>query len=159
MVWCLNRVMVKTSPGRQRYSGLGAVDSHSHGLVSIRTRDNINASRLIALLEAIRAKHPGTAVTLIMDDARYQRCRVVRDHAERLGIELLFLPPYSPNLILIERLWKLTKRRCLTNRYHRDLESFRQAIDRCLDDLAGRLKPEMQRLLTLNFQFFGFQES
>src|SRR5690606_21264415 len=159
MIWSFNRVMVKTSPGRQRYNVLGAVDSHSHELASIRTKDNINATSLLALLDAIRGKHPGTAITLIMDNARYQRCRVVMEHARSLGIELLFLPPYSPNLNLIERLWKLTKRRCLTNRYHRDFGGFCEAIDRCLDDLGGRLKPEMESLLTLNFQFFGFHKS
>src|SRR5690606_42102196 len=120
---------------------------------------NINATSLIALLDAIRGKHPGTAITLIMDNARYQRCRVVMEHARSLGIELLFLPPYSPNLNLIERLWKLTKRRCLTNRYHRDFGGFCEAIDRCLDDLGGRLKPEMESLLTPNFQFFAFHKS
>jgi transposase len=159
MVWCFNRVLIKTSPGRQRYSVLGAVDSHSHELVSIRTRGNINASSLLALLEAIHAKHPDGGVTLILDNARYQRCRVVMEFAVNLGIELLFLPPYSPNLNLIERLWKLTKRRCLTNRYYRDLASFCGAIDCCLDDLSGPLKPELESLLTLNFQFFGFHKS
>jgi len=56
-------------------------------------------------------------------------------------------------------LWKLTKRRCLTNRYYRDLAGFCAAIDGCLDDLGGRLKPELESLLRLNFQFFGFHKS
>lgn len=158
MIWCFARVMVRTSPGRQRYSVLGAVDSHSHELISIRTRENVNATTVVALLEAIREKHPDGDVSLVMDNARYQRCKAVVDHAEHLNIELLFLPPYSPNLNLIERMWKLTKRRCLTNRYHKDFASFCGAIDRCLDDFAGPLKSELASLLTLNFQFFQFHK-
>jgi transposase len=154
MIWCFARVFVKTSPGRQRYNVLGAVDSHSHELISVRTRDNINSLSVVSLLDKIHQKHPDTQVTLVMDNARYQRCHLVMDRASELGVELLFLPPYSPNLNLIERLWKLTKRRCLTNRYYPDFQSFCQAIDQCLDDLSGPLKEELASLMTLNFQFF-----
>ena len=71
-----------------------------------------------------------------------------------LGLELVFLPSYSPNLNLIERLWKLTKRRCLTNRHYADFKAFFDAIDNCLDDLSGPLKAELTSLMSLNFQFF-----
>jgi len=158
MIWCFARVFVKTSPGRQRYNVLGAIDSHNQELISIRTAVNINAQSVVSLLDAVREKYPHHEVTLVMDNARYQRCRLVMEHAASSGIELLFLPPYSPNLNLIERLWKLTKRRCLTNRYHRDFKSFCGAIDQCLDDLSGPLKDELASLLSLNFQFFHFHK-
>lgn len=159
MIWCFQRVFVKTSPGRQRYSVLGAIESHSKELVSIRTSENINSLTVVELLDLIRDKHPDQKITLVMDNARYQRCKLVMNHAAKQNIELLFLPAYSPNLNLIERLWKLTKRRCLTNIYHRDFKSFRAAIDQCLDDLTGPLKAELESLLTLNFQFFPNHKS
>lgn len=154
MVWCFCRVFVKTSPGRQRYNVLGAIDGHSHELISIRTTDSINSETIVELLGKIRQTHPETDVTLVMDNARYQRNRKVMERAASLGLELLFLPPYSPNLNLIERLWKLTKRRCLTNRYYPDFKAFRNAIDHCLDQLAINNKQELKSLMKLNFQFF-----
>ena len=89
------------------------------------------------MLAAIHARHPSEPITLVLDNARYQRCAMVMDKANELGIELLFLPAYSPNLNLIERLWKLVKKRCLTNKYYQDFSGFRNAIDHCLDNLNG----------------------
>jgi transposase len=137
MIWCFARVLAKTPPGRKRYNVLGGIDSHTQELISIRTTENINSLSIVALLKKIRQKHPDTEVTLVMDNASYQRCYFVRDHAKSLGIERLFLPPYSPNLNLSERLLKLTKRRCRTNRYYADFGAFCGAIDKCLEDLSG----------------------
>ena len=155
MLWCFARVFIKTAPGRQRYSVLGAVDSHSKDIISLRTEGNINALSVCELLGMIRAKHPESAITLVMDNARYQRCTWVSAKAAELDIELLFLPAYSPNLNLIERLWKLVKKRCLTNRYYACFADFRRAIDTCLDDLNTTAAAELHSLLTLNFQFFS----
>jgi transposase len=153
MMWCFARPFIRTSSGRQRYSVLGAVDSHSKEIISLRTEGNINAGSVCELLALVRTRHPDIAITLIMDNARYQRCAPVSAKAAELGIELLFLPAYSPNLNLIERLWKLVKKRCLTNRYYDSFSAFRAAIDNCFHDLAN--SPELHSLLTLNFQFFS----
>lgn len=154
MLWCFSRVFVKTSPGRQRYNILGAIDSHTNELVSIRTTDNINSHKVIELIDLLKEKHPSTPVSLIMDNAQYQRAKIVQEHASKLGVDLVFLPSYSPNLNLIERLWKLTKKRCLTNRYYENFPAFTAAIDTCLDNLQTNLKEELTSLMTLNFQFF-----
>ena len=154
LIWCFARPFIRTAPGRQRYSVLGAVDSHSKEIITHRTTGNINAQSVCELLATIRERHPHIAITLIMDNARYQRCELVREQARRLDIELLYLPAYSPNLNLIERLWKLVKKRCLTNRYYPTFNDFRHAIDHCLNALNSTTD-ELHSLLTLNFQFFS----
>ena len=97
---------------------LGVIDSHSQELISIRTTDHINSLSVVALIDRSHKKYPDSEVSLVMDNASYQRCYFVRDYARELGIEALFLPPCSPNLNLMERLWKLTKRLWLINRYY-----------------------------------------
>jgi len=71
--------------------------------------------------------------------------------AAELGIELLYLPTYSPNLNLIERVWKLVKSKCLRNRYYEDFGEFRGAIDSFLDSLNGSNKILLESLLTEKF--------
>ena len=155
LVWCFARPLVRTSPARQRYSVPGAIESHSKELVSVRARGNVNSETVCDLLEKICKAHPRDEITLVMDNARNQHNNMVKAVAKAADIELLFLPAYSPNLNLIERLWKLTKKRCLTNRYHEDFDKFVEGIDRCPDSFATTLRDEVSSLLTLNFQLFG----
>ena len=65
------------------------------------------------LLTKIAAKYAGEAITIVLDNARYQKCELVFQHAYSRNIELLFLPSYSPHLNLIERLWRFTRKECL----------------------------------------------
>lgn len=159
MLWCFGRIFIKTGPGRQRYSVLAAIESHSHELISVTTDGTVSAPLVIDLLDKIRNTHPDGPITLILDNARYQRCKEVAAHAAQTDIELLYLPAYSPNLNLIERLWKLTKKKCLTNRHYPTFTEFRDAIDQCLTKMSHEYLPELQSLLTLNFQFFPFHKS
>jgi len=71
-----------------------------------------------------------------------------------LRIELLFLPTYSPNLNLIERLWKFVKNECLSCRYHEDFKRFQAAITACLEGVEGKHKAAIKSLMTLKFQTF-----
>lgn len=154
-LWCFERQILKTPSGRQRYSVLGAVDSHTKELITVRTKGNINAMSVCELFCEIRRLHPEGEITLVMDNASYQHSWFTKLGASELGIELLFLPPYSPNLNIIERLWKLVKKNCLTNRYYDNFSKFLAAIDRCLDSVNSSLQEEVESLLTLNFHFFG----
>ncbi len=97
---------------------------------------------------------PGIPITVILDNARYQRCALVQTVTQELGIELLYLLTYSPNLNLIERLWKFIKKQCLYSKYYPDSESFQQAIMECIEQAPTTHQEELKRLLTLRFQTF-----
>lgn len=159
MIWCLTRVFVRTGSGRQRYSVLGAVETRDHDLVSIRTTGSVNAQTVRELIEKIAESYPAQAITLVMDNARYQHNDGVRECAARNGIELLFLPPYSPNLNLIERVWRLVKSRTLRNKYFPDFAVFKSSIDSFLDSLNGTERHLLKTLVTENFQSFEIPNS
>ena len=153
-LWCLVRLFVPTGSGRQRYSVLGAVDAVSHAMTRVTTDATVNRDTAVALLERLRADYPGERLTVVLDNARYFRCGATQAAARRLGIHLLFLPPYSPNLNLIERVWKFVKKEALQGRYADDYPTFKAAIDSVLGGLTGRYAAAMDSLLTWNFQTF-----
>src|SRR5262245_44113347 len=155
VLWCLARLCVRAASGRKRYNVLAAVDAVSHRLIQVSNHSYVNAESVCLLLRAVAAAAtPGIPITLVLDNARYQKCAVVQDLARQLGIELLYLPGYSPNLNLIERVWKFVKSACLRTRYYASYEEFHTTIQQCLDDLPSKHKEAMDSLLTLNFQSF-----
>lgn len=159
MVWSFARVIVRSGSGRQRYSVLGAVETRDHDFVSVKTTGSVNAETVCDLIAKIDDAYPEEEITLVMDNARYQRNRKVIELAESLGIELLFLPAYSPNLNLIERVWRLVKSKCLRNRYHETFGLFAGAIDEFIDSLSGGNRHFLKTLVTENFQLFEIPKS
>jgi transposase len=154
-LWCAARLFVRAASGRKRYNVLGALDAVTHRLIRVTNLDYINAESVCALLRAVAEAGVGLPITLVLDNARYQKCAVVQALAESLKIELLYLPGYSPNLNLIERLWRFLRKESLDSTYYEDFAQFTTAIDRCLDDLPTVHKGEMETLLTHKFQTFG----
>lgn len=153
-VWCWARWCVRAASGRKRYNVLAALDGVSHRLVRVCNHTYINAESVCALLRAVAEAGVGLPITLVLDNARYQKCQAVQQLAAELGIELLYLPGYSPNLNLIERVWKFVKKECLRSVYHDSYEAFTAAIERCLAELPTKHKAAMDSLLTHNFQTF-----
>jgi transposase len=153
-LWCLVRLFVPGPSGRKRYNVLAALNAVTHEVVRVANHSYINAESVCTLLRQIAAAGLRRPLTVVLDNARYQRCAVVQALARALRIELLFLPSYSPNLNLIERLWRFVKKACLASRPLPDYETFTRTIDECLNSLHTKYKDQMATLLTLNFQTF-----
>lgn len=152
MLWCFERVFVRGASGRQRYNVLGAVDSQTKKITTVTNETYITAPTVCTLLAKLKRQNPEIPITLVLDNARYQKCRLVTARATELGIELLYLPAYSPNLNIIERLWKFVKQDCLKNTYYDSFSDFKGAIDTKLKEANTTLRGRMKSLLTLKFQ-------
>ncbi len=88
-------------------------------------------------MEKLGANYPGEDITLVMDNACYERSGFITEMADALTMELLYLPAYSPNLNLIERVSRLVKAPCLRNKYFPNFMLFIGALDEFLDSLNG----------------------
>ena len=145
---------VKSSSGRKRFNVLGALHAVSHELVTICNHAYINAEAVCELLEKLHHRYRDRPIVLVLDNARYQKCQLVLDKARSLHIQLVFLPPYSPNLNLIERLWKFVKKDVLYNKYYQHYDLFCTAIADCLAQTHTTHQAALETLLTPKFQTF-----
>jgi transposase len=152
-VWYHVRLFIRGGSGRQRYSVLGAWNAVTNQLVSITT-DATVSSDTVCSAQKIAAMGLQGPITLVLDNARYQHCAAVIGLATSLKIQLLFLPSYSPNLNLIERLWKFIKKQCLYGRHYPTFSQFRDATDDCLAKIPSDHREKLQTLMTHNFQTF-----
>lgn len=153
-LWSITRVFVRAASGRQRFNVLGAWNAVTRELIAITNTTVVNTQTMCALLRAVAARGLAGPVTLVLDNARYQRNAAVKALAGELGIALLFLPSYSPNLNLIERLWRFTKRKAAYGRYHASFADFRAAVQDVLDRVPTTHANKLASLMTLNFQEF-----
>lgn len=145
---------IKSNTGRQRINLNGALNLEGMDVV-IREDDIINAISVIALLKQIEGVQPEGLIYLIMDNARYNRSKKVAAYVKRhKRIRLLFLPPYAPNLNIIERLWKFFHEKTLYNMYYDTFKEFKTAVLDFFENI-DLYKGELQNRLTDSFQIIG----
>lgn len=153
-VWCREPLYLKTGAGRNRFNLLGCIDPFSLDIIQSHSMVYVDAEQTKAFLEKVRLQSGDIPVSIVLDNARYQHCQAVKDKAAELGIDLIFLPPYSPNLNIIERLWKYTRRHVLAGKYFDTPAKFHDALRHFFEVDFTNHKTNLSTLLTLNFQSF-----
>ena len=148
------RKELPTNTGRQRLNLTGAIDIVSHKVV-IQEDDTLNAESTISFLKKLEQAYPHkNAIHVFCDNARYYKNKNVSAYLATSKITMHFLPPYSPNLNPIERLWKLTNERILYNKYYEKFSDFRKAFLGFLQDLfdpTQEILEVMRRRINDNF--------
>jgi transposase len=147
-------LFVRGASGRQRFHVLGAWNAATRQLVSVTDTTVVNTETMCELVRKLAALKLVGPVTLVLDNAKYQRNAAVYALAKELGIRLMFLHSCSPNLNLIERLWKFTRRRALYGRYHRTFAEFKSAVEETLDGVSSVYADDLGSLMSLNYQQF-----
>ncbi len=142
---------VKTNSGRQRLNINGALDIKTCK-ATVTFEETLNALTIPTLFKKLRKVYRKAGkLYLICDNAGYYKSKETQKAAAALNIELVFLPPYSPNLNLIERFWKFFKKKGLYNQYYPKFSDFKNAVTEFFEDLK-QYQSELRSLLTENFQ-------
>ena len=153
-LWCKTRLFIRASAGRNRINVLGTVDAITKEIITLNNTTYITAETIISFLNQLRNHYVVSPIKIVLDNARYQHCKLVETAAKELNIELLFLPSYSPNLNIIERLWKFTKKKILYAKYYETPAKFHNAITGFFQTVNQKYNADLSNLLTLKFQFF-----
>jgi transposase len=142
---------ISSNTGRRRLNIIGAINPITMQPTILLEEENCNADSIVRLLKAIKNQYnQAETICLILDNARYQKGIVAQSMAKELGIDLVYLPPYSPNLNLIERLWKFFKKKVMKNKYYEDFKTFKRAIECFFENFK---QYENQLITLLNFKF------
>lgn len=143
--------IIKSNTGRQRININGALNAETHNVI-VREDASINATSTIDLLKKIETAYPEAShIYVVCDNAKYYRSKLVTQFLETSRVKLVFLPPYSPNLNLIERLWKFMKKKVLYNQYYEKFDEFKEATLGFFENIEQH-KAELESLLTNNFR-------
>jgi len=122
------RKELASNSGRSRLNLSGAIDLLTSKL-HIQEGTTLNAKSTISFIKKIEAAYPTmTKIYLFADNARYYKNKEVSEFLKTSKIEIHFLPPYSPNLNPIERVWKWMKERVMYNTYYEYFDDFREAV-------------------------------
>lgn len=143
--------VLPTNSGRNRINIMGAYEPQLCELISLDTLKSCNSQFVVQLFEKIRSIHPDKEIILIMDNAKYQHNIMVKDASKKMEITLKYLPEYSPNLNLIERLWKFMKKIIVRNQYIEKFNKFVETVKYFLLTYKEYEK-DIKSLITENFQ-------
>jgi len=147
---------VGTTASRTRLNIVGAIQLGHISEAITSQYETINAESIMTFMDKIREQHGTKTVHLILDQSGYNRSLLLPEHASKLNIKLHFLPPYSPNLNPIERLWKVMNEQVRNNRFFKGAKDFKEAINEFFNtilpgignNLGGRINDNFQMLKT-----------
>jgi transposase len=148
-------VEISTTASRTRINLMGAIELDNISKTITNEYEVINAEAVIHFLKIVREKYPiGSRLHIILDQSGYHRSGILKKAAKKLNIKLHYLPPYSPNLNPIERLWKVMNEYVRNNKFFSSTKEFRSGIsdffEKTLpaigDTLGGRINDNFQKL-------------
>lgn len=143
-----------TSSGRKRINILGAIEINTHSILT-NFYESINQESVCNFLIDLKFKSPcNKKIYFVLDRGPANYAKTVRDVAQMLDIELLYLPSYSPNLNPIERLWKFFKKEALRNKYFEKFNDFQDACYTFFENI-DRYKYQLKTLINCNFKVVG----
>lgn len=152
------RKEIPTNTGRQRLNLSGAIDIITRKVL-VRQDECLNAAATIDFLKMIEAAYPTVEkVHVFCDNAKYYRNKHVQEYLGASKIRMHFLPPYSPNLNPIERLWKFMNERVLYNKYYAKFADFKEAVFGFFEQLREPpqdLQEVLVRRITDRFRVVG----
>ncbi len=146
---------LKTNSGRQRLNLHGAINAETMEITLIES-ETINRDSTVQLLEMLDRKYfYAKEIIVILDNAKYHYSQEVREVIEQSSrLKLVYLPTYSPELNLIERVWRFFKKKVLYNKYYEDLDNFRKASITFFRNF-GNYTDELESLLGGGFEGFN----
>lgn len=144
-------MVIQANTGRRRVNLNGAYCIENHSVV-VQESDTVNAQSTIALFNEILRKQPLGFIYIILDNAKYYHSQLITEFLHgNLRIKLLFLPAYSPNLNVIERLWKFFKKNITYNTYYEEFAVFRRYCLQFFQNL-NKYRINLETLMTDNFE-------
>lgn len=158
--WLLvgQRLLVGMGGGRKRLNILGAYCPDDQEYLDLRlTRDNINGEQFVNFMRMLRGRHPeAQRFILYLDNAAYYGKPIVQEWLRRhREFHLEPVPPYSPNVNLIERLWRFLRQKAL-RRWHKTFEAMQEAVSAVLDHLE-QYQDELATLMVDTFHIIEKQ--
>jgi len=144
---------IATSASRTRTNLIGAIELKHPEKTTVQAYERINAKTTADFLTALRKRYSDKArLHIILDRAGYHRSKFLKSKAEELNITLHYLPPYSPNLNPIERLWKIMNEQVRNNRFFKSAKDFKKAILGFFKKKLPKMKAALHARINDNFQ-------
>jgi transposase len=142
--------LIKSNTGREHLNLMGAYNPKDQETI-VKNYPTLNKDAIINFLSILRKNNLEYKLTVIWDNVPYQHSKKVREIADELGIRIIFLPPYSPNLNLIERYWGFLRKHVMTNRYFATFDEFRKTILGFTKKKGKRIKKKLRSYIPETF--------
>jgi transposase len=144
--------LVSTTAARTRMNIIGSINL-SNMQISVKDYATLDSSSMVNYLDEIRKNYPiAPKIHIILDQGRYNISKITKQEAKKLGIELHYLPPYSPNLNPIERLWKVMNEQVRNNHFFVCVKEFKENILTFFDKTWQELASNLTTRINDNFQ-------